>query len=42
MDIRQGDVFWISPNETNGIESDHAHPHAVLQVNAQNKVTFVR
>ena len=39
MDIRQGDVFWISPNETNGVESDHPHPHVVIQVNAQNKVT---
>lgn len=39
MDIRQGDVFWIMPNETNGIESDHIHPYVVVQVNAQNKVT---
>jgi len=39
MDILQGDVFWISPNETNGVESDHSHPHVVIQVNAQNKVT---
>jgi len=39
MGIRQGDVFWIMPNETNGIESDHTHPHVVVQVNAQNKVT---
>ena len=39
MDVRQGDVFWISPNETNGVESDHPHPHVVVQVNAQNKVT---
>ena len=39
MDIRQGDVFWIIPNETNGVESDHPHPHVVIQVNAQNKVT---
>lgn len=39
MSIRQGDVFWITPNETNGVESDHPHPHAVIQVNAQNKVT---
>lgn len=38
MDIRQGDVFWITPNETNGVESDHPHPHVVIQVNAQNKV----
>ncbi len=39
MNISQGDVFWIAPNETNGIESDHTHPHVVVQVNAQNKVT---
>lgn len=39
MDIRQGDVFWIMPNETNRIESDHIHPYVVVQVNAQNKVT---
>jgi mRNA interferase MazF len=39
MVIRQGDVFWITPNETNEVESDHPHPHVVIQVNAQNKVT---
>jgi mRNA interferase MazF len=39
MDVKPGDVFWITPNETNGIESDHPHPHVVVQVNAQNKVT---
>ncbi len=39
MDIRQGGVFWISPNETNGVKSDHPHPHVVIQVNAQNKVS---
>lgn len=39
MSIRQGDVFWITPNETNRVESDHPHPHVVIQVNAQNKVT---
>ena len=39
MDIRQSDVFWIMPNEANGIESDHIHPHVVVEVNAQNKVT---
>jgi len=40
MDIHQGDVFWIMPNETNGIESDLIHPYVVVQVNAQNKVTL--
>lgn len=39
MDVKPGDVFWITPNETNGIASDHPHPHVVVQVNAQNKVT---
>ncbi len=39
MNIRAGDIYWISPNETNGIESDHTHPHVVVQVNAQNSVT---
>jgi len=38
MSICQGDVFWITPNETNGVESDHPHPHVVIEVNAQNKV----
>ncbi len=35
MNIRQGDVFWISPNETNKIASNHTHPYVVIQVNAQ-------
>lgn len=39
MSIRQGNVFWITPNETNGVASDHPHPHVVIQVNAQNKVS---
>ncbi len=39
MSARQGDVFWIMPNEINGIESDYIHPYVVVQVNAQNKVT---
>lgn len=39
MGINQGDVVWITPNETNGVESDHPHPHVVIQVNAQTKVT---
>ena len=38
MNLMQGDIFWISPNETNEISSDHAHPHVVVQVNAQNVV----
>ncbi|MBI3174277.1 MAG: type II toxin-antitoxin system PemK/MazF family toxin [Chloroflexi bacterium] len=37
MNIAQGDVFWISPDETE-ISSDHAHPHVIVQVNAQTVV----
>ena len=39
MGINQGDVVWITPNESNGVESDHPHPHVVIQINAHNKVT---
>jgi mRNA interferase MazF len=38
MDIKPGDLFWISPNEMNGITSDHTHPHVVIHVNAQDAV----
>ncbi len=37
MDVMQGDVFWVSPNETE-ISSDHAHPHVIVQVNTQTVV----
>lgn len=30
MEARQGDVFWIAPNEMNGLASDHTHPHVVI------------
>jgi mRNA interferase MazF len=30
MGINRGDVFWISPNETNKIESDYTHPHVIV------------
>jgi mRNA interferase MazF len=36
MDVRQGDVFWISPNEENKIASDHTHPHVVVQSDSPN------
>ena len=38
MNISQGDVFWISPDESNGIASDHTHPHVVIQENPSNTV----
>lgn len=33
MTIELGAVFWITPNEANEIESDHAHPYVVVQNN---------
>ena len=38
MNIRQGDVFWISPNESNDIASDHTHPHVVIHQDSLNIV----
>ncbi|MBL8098383.1 MAG: type II toxin-antitoxin system PemK/MazF family toxin [Anaerolineales bacterium] len=38
MNIKQGDIFWISPNETNKIESDYTHPYVVIQKDAFNIV----
>jgi mRNA interferase MazF len=38
MNIRQGDLFWISPNESNGIESDYTHPHVVIHADSSNTV----
>ena len=34
MEVRQGDVFWISPNESNGIASGYTHPHVVVEADS--------
>ena len=36
MEIRPGDLFWISPSETNRIASGYTHPHVVIQENTSN------
>jgi mRNA interferase MazF len=36
MEVKQGDIFWISPNEANQIASDHTHPHVVVQSDTPN------
>lgn len=36
MNVRQGDLFWISPNESNGLASDHTHPYVVIQEDSIN------
>lgn len=38
MEIRPGNVFWISPNETNRIASDYTHPHVVIRESISNVV----
>src|SRR5262245_22852135 len=38
MNVRPGDIFWISPNERNKISTDHTHPHVVVQNNTSNIV----
>ena len=40
MKVRQGDLFWISPNETNGIASDYMHPHVVIQDESSDMVVI--
>lgn len=36
--VRQGDIFWISPNESNEIASDHTHPYVVIHDDALGTV----
>jgi mRNA interferase MazF len=38
MEVRQGDIFWISPNASNGIASDYTHPHVVIHDDSLNTV----
>ena len=38
METRPGDIFWISPNKSNGIASDHTHPHVVIHDDALSVV----
>ena len=38
MKVNQGDIFWISPNESNRLVSDHNHPHVVIQDDISNAV----
>lgn len=33
MKINQGDVFWVPVDQANQIESDHTHPHVVIEDN---------
>jgi mRNA interferase MazF len=38
MDVKQGDIFWISPNEENQVASDYTHPHVVVRDDTPNTI----
>ncbi|MBI5951732.1 MAG: type II toxin-antitoxin system PemK/MazF family toxin [Chloroflexi bacterium] len=38
MEVRQGDIFWISPNEVNQIASGYTHPYVVIQDDTPNTI----
>lgn len=38
MNVKPGDIFWITPNRVNGIASDHTHPYVVVQEGTSSTV----
>lgn len=36
MNVNQGDIYWVSLDELNGLESGYAHPHVVIQEDTLN------
>jgi mRNA interferase MazF len=38
MEVKQGDIFWISPNEENQIASDFTHPHVIVRDDTPNTI----
>ena len=38
MEITQGAIFWIMPNGSKGVASDHTHPHVVIYDESINTV----
>jgi mRNA interferase MazF len=38
MEVKPGELFWISPSETNRIPSDYTHPHVVIQEHTSDTV----
>ena len=39
MSIKPGDLFWISPSDSNRIASYHTHPYVVIQDDTTTTVT---
>ncbi|SRR6266496_120867 len=39
MNIEPGELFWISPNESNGIASNHTRPYLAIRSDTSNTVT---
>ena len=36
MEVNQGNIYWVSQKEPNGVEAGYSHPHVVLQENILN------
>jgi mRNA interferase MazF len=39
MSSKPGDIFWITPSDSNKIASCHTHPYIVIQDNSSTTVT---
>ena len=39
MSSKPGDIFWITPSDSNKIASYHTHPYIVIQDNTSTTVT---
>jgi mRNA interferase MazF len=40
MEVRKGDIFWVSPDPSNGIASDHMHPQVVISDDSTDTVVL--
>ncbi|HET9911170.1 MAG TPA: type II toxin-antitoxin system PemK/MazF family toxin [Anaerolineales bacterium] len=39
MSIKPGDIFWVSPSDSNRIASHHTHPYVVIPDDTSTMVT---
>ena len=38
MEVKEGDIWWIAPDEAGQTASDYTHPHVVIQVESLHTV----
>jgi mRNA interferase MazF len=38
MEVKEGDICWIAPDDSGQIASDYTHPHVVIQLDGPHKV----